>query len=159
MSRQMESTELDSIVELLAEHGFEGMAQAVEILFNEAMKLQRSEALRAEPYQRTDERRGHANGFKPKTVVSRLGKLALQVPQTRGVEFYPTVLERRERSERALKLAMAEMYVQGVSTRKIAAITEELCGVEVSSVQVSRAAALLDEELSAWRNRPLGEVP
>ena len=159
MTRQTQSNELDSIVQLLAEHGFEGMAQAIEILFNEAMKLQRSEVLRAEPYERTSERRGHANGFKPKTVNSRLGKLQLEVPQTRGVEFYPTVLERGERSERALKLAVAEMYVQGVSTRKVAAITQELCGLEVNSTQVSRAAALLDEELQAWRNRPLGETP
>jgi putative transposase len=159
MTRQTQSTELDSIVQLLAEHGFEGMAQAIEILFNEAMKLQRSEILRAGPYERTNERRGHANGFKPKTVNSRLGKLELQVPQTRGVEFYPTVLERGERSERALKLAVAEMYVQGVSTRKVAAITAELCGLEVNSTQVSRAAAMLDEELQAWRNRPLGEFP
>jgi transposase-like protein len=78
MTRQTQSNELDSIVELLAEHGFEGMAQAIEILFNEAMKLQRSEALGALPYQRTSERRGHANGFKPKTVNSRLGKLELE---------------------------------------------------------------------------------
>jgi len=159
MTRQTQSTELDAIVQLLAEHGFDGMARAIEILFNEAMKLQRSEALRASPYQRTSERRGHANGFKPKSVNSRLGKLSLDVPQTRGVEFYPTVLERGERSERALKLAVAEMYVQGVSTRKVAAITAELCGLEVNSTQVSRAAALLDEELQAWRNRPLGETP
>ena len=159
MTRQTQSTELDSIVQLLADHGFDGLAGAVEILLNEAMKLQRSEALRAGPYERTHERRGHANGFKPKTVNSRLGKLELEVPQTRGVEFYPTVLERGERSERALKLAVAEMYVQGVSTRKVAAITAELCGLEVNSTQVSRAAALLDEELAAWRNRPLGETP
>lgn len=159
MTRQTQSTELDSIVQLLAEHGFEGMAQAMEILFNEAMKLQRSEALGASPYQRTADRRGHANGFKPKTVHSRLGTLQLEVPQTRGVEFYPTVLERGERSERALKLAVAEMYVQGVSTRKVAAVTAELCGLEVNSTQVSRAAALLDDVLGAWRNRPLGETP
>ena len=159
MTRQTQSTELDAIVQLLAEHGFEGMSQAIEILLNEAMKLQRSEALGASPYERTSDRRGHANGFKPKTVKSRLGTLELEVPQTRGVEFYPTVLERGERSERALKLAVAEMYVQGVSTRKVAAVTAELCGLEVSSVQVSRAAALLDEELHAWRNRPLGETP
>jgi transposase-like protein len=159
MTRQLQSTELDAVVQLLADHGFDGMAHAIETLMNEAMKLQRSDALGAGPYQRTAERRGHANGFKPKTVNSRLGKLELQVPQTRGVEFYPTVLERGERSERALKLAVAQMYVQGVSTRKVAAITEELCGLEVSSTQVSRAAALLDEELTAWRNRPLGEIP
>jgi transposase-like protein len=159
MTHQEQSNALDSIVELLAEHGFEGMAQAIEILFNEAMKLQRNAALGALPYQRTADRRGHANGFKPKTVKSRLGTLELQVPQTRGVEFYPSVLERGVRSERALKLAVAEMYVQGVSTRKVAAITQELCGLDVSSTQVSRAAALLDEELAAWRNRPLGEIP
>src|SRR5690606_29117926 len=140
----------DSIVQLLAEHGFDGMAQAIEVLMNEAMKLQRSEALGALPYQRTADRRGYANGFKPKTVISRLGTLELEVPQTRGVDFYPTVLERGERSERALKLAVAEMYVQGVSTRKVAAITAELCGLDVSSSQVSRAAVLLDEELHAW---------
>jgi putative transposase len=159
MTRQTQSNELDAIIQLLADHGFDGMSQAIETLFNEAMKLQRSEALKAAPYERSADRRGHANGFKPKTVRSRLGKLQLRVPQTRGVEFYPTVLERGERSERALKLAVAEMYVQGVSTRKVAAITEELCGLDVSSTQVSRAAALLDEELAAWRNRPLGEIP
>lgn len=152
-------TACDEIVELLADHGFDGMARVMEILMNEAMKLQRAEALQAAPYQRTPQRRGHANGFKPKTIKSRLGKLQLQVPQARGVEFYPTVLERGERSERALKLAVAEMYVQGVSTRKVAAITAELCGLDVSSTQVSRAAALLDEELEAWRNRPIGEIP
>lgn len=159
MTHRSHCTAASDVVELLASHGFDGMAQAIEILLNEAMKLQRADALQAAPYQRTSERRGHANGFKPKTVRSRLGKLQLQVPQTRGVEFYPTVLERGERSERALKLAVTEMYVQGVSTRKVAAITAELCGLDVSSSQVSRAAALLDEELEAWRNRPLGEIP
>ena len=118
------------------------------------MKLERAEALGAGPYQRSETRRGYANGFKPKTVNSRLGRLNLQVPQTRDVEFYPSALERGERSERALKLAVAEMYVQGVSTRKVAAITQELCGLEVSSAQVSRAAQVLDEELESWRNRP-----
>jgi hypothetical protein len=109
------------VVELLAENGFEGMAEAMQILFNEAMKIQGSTALGAEPYERSDARRGHANGFKP--FSSRLGRLNLQIPQTRGVEFYPSALERGERSERALKLAIAEMYVQRVSTRKVAAIT------------------------------------
>jgi len=108
----------NEVVELLADHGLDGMAQAIEILMNEAMKLERTDVLQAAPYERTDERRGYANGFKPKTVKSRLGRLELQVPQARGVEFYPSTLERGERSERALKLALAEMYVQGVSTRK-----------------------------------------
>src|SRR5215218_4525191 len=123
------------------------------------MKLERSAALGAAPYQRAEHRTGHANGFKPKTLHTRLGALTVAVPQTRGVEFYPTALEKGVRSERALKLAVAEMYVQGVSTRKVAAITEQLCGLEVTSGQVSRAAAVLDEELQKWRERPLGEAP
>jgi putative transposase len=159
MTRDDESNPFQTVLQLLIEEGFDGFASALEILVNEAMKLERAAVLHAEPYQRTTERRGYANGFKPKTVLSRLGKLQLAIPQTRGVEFYPSALERGERSERALKLALAEMYVQGVSTRKVAAITRELCGTEVTSMQVSRAAALLDEELSAWRNRPLGRTP
>ena len=148
----------ESMIQLLADEGFEGMAEAIAIFVNEAMKIERAEALNAEPYERTAARRGYANGFKPKTVNSRVGQLALQVPQTRGVDFYPSALERGERSERALKLAVAEMYVKGVSTRKVAQVTEKLCGLEVSSSQVSRAAQQLDEELQAWRSRDLGQV-
>jgi transposase-like protein len=158
MTHQNQSIEVATVVQLLADEGFEGMANAMQILLNEAMKLERAEYLNAAPYQRTDDRRSYANGFKDKTVNSRLGKLELRVPQTRDSEFYPSALERGERSERAFKLAIAEMYVQGVSTRKVAKITEELCGTEVTSMQVSRAAAMLDEELEAWRTRPLAQV-
>ena len=159
MTHQDQSNAFGDLVQTLADEGFDGMAQAIQTLMNEAMKLQRAEALGAGSYERTTHRRGYANGFKPKTVNSRLGRLELKVPQTRDVEFYPSVLERGERSERALKLAVAEMYVQGVSTRKVAEITQELCGLDVSSSQVSRAAKLLDEELEAWRTRPLGRTP
>ena len=147
-----------AVLELLTEQGFEGMSSAIELLLNEAMKLERSEYLGAGPYERTDDRRGYSNGYKAKHVKSRLGELDLEMPQVRGVEaFYPKALERGERSERALKLAVAEMYVQGVSTRKVTAITKQLCGLEISSSQVSRVAKLLDEELEAWRTRELGE--
>jgi transposase-like protein len=158
VTHQEQFTAFDQVIQLLSEEGFDGMAEAITVLLNEAMKLERSEAIGAAPYERTTGRRGYANGFKPKTVSSRLGNLRLNIPQTRDGEFYPSVLERGERSERALKLAVAEMYVQGVSTRKVAEITEQLCGLEVSSSQVSRAAQLLDEELEAWRTRPLGKV-
>lgn len=158
MTHEEQSSNVSQAVQLLAEHGFEGMANAIEILINEAMRLQRQDYIGAAPYERSDERRAYANGFKPKTVNSRLGTLKLQVPQTRDGQFYPSVLEKGERSEKALKLAVAEMYVQGVSTRKVAEITAELCGLDVTSTQVSRAAALLDEELEAWRNRPLQMV-
>ena len=158
MTHQIQSTDLNDAVQLLADNGFEGMADAIQILFNEAMKIERTQYIGAEPYQRTEQRRSYANGFKSKTVNSRLGKLELKVPQTRDGDFYPSALERGERSERALKLAVAEMYVQGVSTRKVAKITSELCGLDVSSTQVSRAAKLLDEELETWRNRPLDQI-
>ncbi|MBX3649726.1 MAG: IS256 family transposase, partial [Rhodocyclaceae bacterium] len=147
------------MLELLVDHGFDGMAQAMQTLLNEAMKLERSQALGAQPYERTPDRRGYANGFKAKSLRTRLGTLELAVPQARGIEFYPSALERGTRSERALAAAVAEMYLQGVSTRKVTAVMEQLCGREVTSMQVSRAVQTLDEELTAWRERPLAEVP
>jgi len=159
MTHRMQTTALDEITELLSEHGFDGLASAVTVLLNEVMKIERSHALGAGPYQRTEGRKGHANGYKPRTIHTRIGPLTLDVPRARGAEFHPSALERGVRSERALKLAVAEMDVQGVSTRKVAAITEKLCGPEVTSGEVSRAAQALDAELGAWRTRPLGETP
>jgi transposase-like protein len=146
------------VLTLLTDHGFEGFANAMQILLNEAMKLEREAALGAQPYERTSARRGYANGFKPKAVETRLGRLELSVPQARGVAFYPSALERGTRSERALKLAIAEMYVQGVSSRKVTAVMQELCGLDVTSMDVSRAVQSLDEEFQKWRERPLGEI-
>ncbi|MRS05503.1 IS256 family transposase, partial [bacterium] len=91
-------------------------------------------------------------------VKTRVGEITFAVPQVREGGFYPTALEKGLRSERALTITLAEMYVQGVSTRKVKAITEQLCGVEVSATQVSRAAAQLDEVLQEWRERPLGLI-
>ena len=159
MAHQPDSTVVETVVQLLCESGLSQMAEAVRIMLNEAMRIERSRVLEAEPYQRSEHRRGYANGFKPKTLETRVGAMTVQVPQTRGVEFYPSALEKGVRSERALKLAVAEMYVQGVSTRKVTEVMQLLCGLEVSSAQVSRATQLLDEELSAWRQRPLGEMP
>jgi putative transposase len=160
MTHQADNNVVETVVQLLCENGLSYMADAMRLMLNEAMRIERSQALAAAPYQRTENRQGYANGFKPKTVHTRLGDLTLQVPQVRGeVEFYPSALERGVRSERALKCAIAEMYVQGVSTRKVTEVMRELCGLEVSSTQVSRATKLLDEELTRWRNRPLGEVP
>ncbi len=138
--------------------GLSHIVEAVRITLNEAMRIERSRVIQAAPYQRTDRRRGYANGFKPKTVNTRLGAITFDVPQTRDVDFYPSALEKGIRSERALKLAIAEMYVQGVSTRKVTEVMHQLCGLDVSSTQVSRATQLLDEELTAWRQRPIGNI-
>ena len=147
------------LLEEVAANGLDYLPELIRILVNEAMKAEREAWLGARPYERTDQRRGYANGYKPRTVTTRLGKITFDIPQVREGNFYPSALEKGMRSERALRLTMAEMYVQGVSTRKVKAVIEQLCGTEVSSTQVSRAAALLDEVLEAWRNRPLGEVP
>jgi putative transposase len=161
MTHAVDSTVIETVMELLTREGLAGCPQALQILLNEAMKAERSAALGAGPHERSPQRRGYANGFKDKTVATRLGELALKVPQVRGdVEFYPSALERGVRSERALKLAVAEMYVQGVSTRRVTEVMQKLCGgLEISSGQVSRVAQMLDEELSAWRMRPLGQMP
>ena len=164
MAHQEECLVLRDLVDLAMEHGPEAMAAAFASLMNHAMQIEREQVLKAESHQRAAGRQGYANGFKPKTLNTRVGKLDLRVPQTRGYHdgngrpFYPKALDRGVRSERAMILAMAEMYVQGVSTRKVTAIVEELCGLEVTSTQVSRAAAELDEKLDAWRNRPIGAI-
>jgi len=164
MTHRGDSKAFDQVMEVLIENGLDGMASAMEVIFNEAMKLERAGFLRAEPHERSADRRGYANGYKDKKVRSRIGEMGLKIPQVRdlkepGYGFYPKSLERGLRSERALKLAIAEMYVQGVSTRRVKEITKELCGLEVSSTQVSRASKLLDEELERWRERPIEEIP
>jgi transposase-like protein len=155
MTHQAHPSVTRDVVQLLAEHGFEGMAHVMELLLNECMKIERQQALGVGPYQRSELRRGRANGFKPRSIKTRIGRLELAVPQVRGASFYPQALERGSRSEKALRLALAEMYVQGVSTSKVTKITEALCGCEISSSDVSRATALLDEEFAQWRSRPL----
>ncbi|HIP82995.1 MAG TPA: IS256 family transposase [Desulfocapsa sulfexigens] len=159
MTYQQENTAFNQAMELLIQNGFDDVAAPISILMNAAMKAERSRFLNASPYERTEDRQGYANGYKDKTVNTRMGSIQLDVPQTRNCDFYPSSLERGLRSERALKLALADMYVQGVSTRKVAKITETLCGFEVSSSEVSRASKDLDEQLDMWRKRPLGAYP
>jgi len=138
--------------------GMEAAPELMRVLLNNAMQIERCRYLQADEYERTEDRKGHANGYKPKTLRTRIGAITFAIPQVREGGFYPSALEKGMRSERALAAALAEMYVQGVSTRKVKAITEELCGVEISSMQVSRATAQLDDVLQEWRERPLGEV-
>lgn len=158
MTYQSNCTLPEEILEQIAVEGLEALPALIQILINEAMRSEREQHLGAGHYERSPERRGHANGYKPKTVKTRLGEIQFAVPQVRQGDFYPGALEKGLRSERALTLALAEMYVQGVSTRRVAAITEQLCGTAVTSMQVSRASEKLDEVLEAWRKRPLGEI-
>lgn len=134
----------------------EAMRSLLEGILNILMKLEREKTLQARPYERTEERQGYANGFKPKMLNTRMGTLDLQIPQVRGISFYPQCLEKGSRSEKALKVAVAEMYLKGVSTRKVEAITHALCGMDFTSTQVSRVTKELDENFDVFRNRPLG---
>jgi putative transposase len=111
--------------------------------------------LGAEPYERGPGRAGHRNGHKPRTLHTRVGTLELRVPQDRAGTFSTELFARYQRSEQALVLGLMEMYLQGVSTRKVRAITEELCGTGFSKSHVSALAGRLDGELAAWRARPL----
>ncbi len=139
-------------METLIENGMESMGEAFGILYNAAMELERAQFLGAGRYERNENRVGRGNGFKKRKIKSRVGEIAVKVPQVRDLApglsgFYPKSLEKGQRSERALKLALAEMYIHGVSTRKVTKITEELCGLEVTSMEVSRATELLDDQV------------
>src|SRR5918996_2894028 len=147
------------LVQQVKEQGLAILPELIRMVINAAMQAERSEHLQAGPYQHTQERRGYANGFKPKTMQTRVGEITFAIPQVREGGFYPQALEKGLRSERALTLALAEIYVQGVSTRKVKVITEQLCGVSITSSAVSQAAQQLDAELEKWRKRPLDEIP
>jgi len=148
-------------MELLIKNGPDAMAEVFRRLLNFAMRIEREQFLGAGEYERGMLRRGYGNGFKSKSIDTPAGTIALDVPKTRqhdGEPFFPQALERGTRSNRAVMACIAEMYVKGVSTRDVQNVMAELGLKNVSSTQVSRANALLDEELAAWRERPLGEV-
>lgn len=158
---QINDTLTEDSINLLLQHGLaEGLPLIAEMIINKAMLIERSVHLRADPYERSEERNGYANGLKDRGFQSSVGKLALRVPQTRESDepYRPSMLESGSRSDRALKVAIAEMYLQGVSTRRVTKVMEKLCGLEVSSTQVSRLTAELDETFDLWRERPLPEI-
>ena len=131
MTYQDDFTLSAALVEQLSTQGLGALPDLFPVLLNAVMQIERQKHLGAAPHERTEERTGHANGYKDKTLNTRLGQITVAVPQVREVNgqgggFYPQSLERGTRSERVLKLALAEMYVQGVSTRKVAAVTYNL---------------------------------
>jgi len=158
ISDSVKDSIIEEIFKGLIGQGTEGIRPVLELLLNTAMKVEREHFLGAGAHERSEERKGYANGYKPKQVHTRMGALELSVPQVRGLSFYPKSIEKGCRSERALKTAIAERYLGCVSTRDVTNITQELCGLEVSSTQVSRVTAELDEEFEKFRNRPIGEI-
>jgi putative transposase len=134
-----------------------GVARLLEQVLNQILQAQVAEQIQAAPYERTEERQGYRNGTYPHTLTTRVGRLTLRVPRIRGGEFSTELFLRSQRSEQALVLALMEMVVQGVSTRKVAQITEELCGTEFSKSTVSALCKRLDTIVQAWNERPLKE--
>jgi transposase-like protein len=131
------------------------LREIVERVVQQILEAEMSEHIGAAPYERTEKRTGQRNGYKPRTLRTRVGTLNLLVPQDREGTFSTRLFARYQRNEKALVLALMQMYVEGVSTRKVKDITEELCGTSFSKSLVSQLATRLDAELEAWRNRPL----
>lgn len=137
----------------------DGVAKLLEQVLNEILEVQVTEALGARRHERTSERRGYRNGYRTRALYTRVGGLTLRVPQVRDGEFSTELFGRYQRSEQALVLTMMEMVINGVSTRKMARITEELCGTSFSKSTVSALCQRLDPLVEAWRHRPLGCFP
>ena len=131
------------------------LREIVERVLQETLEAEMTEHLGAAPYERAEGRTGHRNGYKPRALRTRVGTLNLLVPQDREGTFSTRLFSRYQRNEKALCLALMEMYVEGVSTRKVKNVTEELCGTSFSKSLVSSLAGSLDSELAAWRDRRL----
>ena len=135
----------------------EAMSTLLESALNQVLEAQMVEHLGAERYEHSEERVGYRNGYRERTIYTRVGTLTLRVPQTRDGSFSTEIFQRYQRSEQGFVLALMEMYLQGVSTRKVKKVTEKLCGVSFSKSTVSQLCTGLDARLNAWRNRPLGD--
>jgi putative transposase len=157
MTRKQDNAKKTNWKELMSEQE-DFLRPLIQEILQEVLETQMDEALGAEKGERTPNRRGYRSGYYGRTLVTRVGKLELRVPQDRQGHFRTEVFERYQRSEKALVGAMTEMYVQGVSTRKVKAITEELCGHEVSASTISRLNVKLDEELGRFATRRLSEA-
>jgi putative transposase len=146
----------EELRQMLAEEG-DLLKTIIEQTVQRVLEAEMDEALQAGKSERNENRLGYRSGYYGRMLVTRVGKIELRVPQDRQGRFRTEVFERYQRSEKALVAAMLEMYVQGVSTRKVKNITEELCGHEFSSSTVSRVVQTLDEELEKFSRRRLEE--
>lgn len=155
MARKSNDSELREVWQGAVAAGDDGMRRMVERVVQQVLEAEMTAFVGADSYERTGERRGYRNGYKPRTLKTRVGELELMVPKDRDGQFHTELFERYQRSEKALVLAITQMYVEGVSTRKVRDITEALCGLEISKSQVSALAQKLDGEVEQWRERPL----
>jgi putative transposase len=155
MARKSKDSELRDAWQAAVVSGDDGMRALVQRVVQQVLETEMTSFLGAENYERTSERRGYRNGYKARLLKTRVGELELLVPKDRDGQFQTELFERYQRSEKALVLAILQMYVEGVSTRKVRDITEALCGLEIGKSQVSALAQKLDEEVRQWRERPI----
>lgn len=146
----------EKLVDILSKK--EGLGELLESVLNQVLDAQMNAHLGAEKYQHTQERQGYRNGCRIRQLYTRVGTLNLRVPQTRDGSFNTEIFRRYQRNEQAFVLGLMEMYLQGVSTRKVTKITEELCGVSFSKSTVSQLCTELDARLRDWRSRPLSDT-
>jgi putative transposase len=158
MARKSKDSELREAWQEASTVGDDGMRALVERVVQQVLEAEMSSFLQADSYERTGERRGYRNGYKPRLLKTRVGELELLVPKDRDGQFQTELFERYQRSEKALVLAIMQMYVEGVSTRKVRDITEALCGLEISKSQVSALTMKLDEEIRQWRERSIEKM-
>jgi len=152
------NSDIGNLGRLLQEafQGIGGLKAFLQAVVQRVMEAEAQEHVGAAPHERSERRRGHRNGTKPRTLNTRVGELELEVPQVRGCEpYHPSLFNKWQRSERALLATCAEMYFQGVSTRNVRRVLEAMCQGEVSAMTVSRVASELDEKLSEFRGRRL----
>ena len=133
----------------------EFLQRIVQNALQHILEAEISHHLNAEPYQRTPSRKGYRNGYKPRQLKTRVGSLELLIPQDRDGTFRTELFEKYQRNEKALVLSLMTMYLEGISTRKVRDVTEVLCGTSFSKSTVSNLTRQLDEDLQAWRSRPL----
>jgi putative transposase len=155
MARKSNDSELKQTWQAATASGDDGMRALVQRVVQQVLEAEMTSFLAAENYERTPGRRGYRNGYKHRLLKTRVGELELLVPKDRDGEFQTELFERYQRSEKALVLAIMQMYVEGVSTRKVRDITEALCGLEIGKSQVSALAQKLDEEIQQWRERAI----
>lgn len=154
MARPNRRLDREAVQEVLLEDP-SFLKEIVERVLQQILETQMTEHVGAAPYERSQSRKGYRNGYKPRMLKTRVGTLNLLVPQDREGTFSTSLFARYQRNEKALVLALMQMYVEGVSTRKVKEVTEALCGTSFSKSLVSRLAGDLDSELEQWRNRPL----
>ncbi|MBI3659774.1 IS256 family transposase [Candidatus Acetothermia bacterium] len=152
---QAQDTLMTQLLQIVEKEGTESLRTLLQTVCQGVLEAEMTQFLQAQRYERTAQRRGYRNGYKPRTLTTRLGTLELQVPQDREGRFSTQLFDRYQRSEQALLLTLQQMYLQGVSTRKVREITETLCEAGFSAGLVSELMQKLDGQLQAWRERPL----